>query len=66
MAAEIEEVVLHSHLVDFEQFLPDFGHHPLHLAAGSHIRQTVAGRRRLPTANAAVPFVDAGEPRLDI
>ncbi len=48
MTAEIEEVVLDADLVDFEQFLPDFGDHALHLAAGSDVGglSATGGRRR--------------------
>jgi hypothetical protein len=49
MSAEIEEVVLHAHLVELEQLLPDLGDHALHLVAGSHVR-------RLPRE------ADAGQP----
>ena len=57
MPAEIEEVVLHAHLVELEQLLPDLGDHALHLVAGSHVRR-LPSRRRTPRA--AVPFVEAG------
>ena len=58
MAAEIEEVVVHAHLVELEQLLPDLGDRALHLVAGSHVRRLPLARPR--RRGAAVPFVEAG------